>query len=279
MRRHDPARRGFTLIELLVVVAIIALLIAILLPNLAVARENAKRTKCASNQRMLAIAAIEYAMENKDWLCPMQDSHRLPNGRPCEGTWRVYLWEYYDKMPDVVDCPSEAVELYSDGLSVHDCEVNGINPTFENPLDYGRLSMTEIYNASGIGASGAHYWGPEGQPPFGRPYENLNERLTRVEEVMYPAKLILFGDGHGDALEEWPEDRFWIFFWDPPLPPQGPGYDRNLQGDAGAIRHLGVANYSFYDGHVEVLDASDIPCNPEECWWSVEFYPHEEHLP
>jgi len=59
--------KGFTLIELLVVVAIIALLISILLPSLARAREAAKRVVCANNLRSITTACKTYAQENSDW--------------------------------------------------------------------------------------------------------------------------------------------------------------------------------------------------------------------
>ena len=60
---HAPA--GFTLIEVLVVVAIIALLISILLPSLAKARELARRTVCQSRFHMAGLAVHEYSHANK----------------------------------------------------------------------------------------------------------------------------------------------------------------------------------------------------------------------
>ena len=58
-------RTGFTLIELLVVVAIIALLVAILLPSLNHARESARRVKCLANLRSISQAAMLYAEDNR----------------------------------------------------------------------------------------------------------------------------------------------------------------------------------------------------------------------
>jgi prepilin-type N-terminal cleavage/methylation domain-containing protein/prepilin-type processing-associated H-X9-DG protein len=60
--RH--AVRGFTLIELLVVIAIIALLLAILMPALALVKEQAKQISCRSNLRQVGLTLYLYLQDN-----------------------------------------------------------------------------------------------------------------------------------------------------------------------------------------------------------------------
>jgi prepilin-type processing-associated H-X9-DG protein/prepilin-type N-terminal cleavage/methylation domain-containing protein len=59
---------GFTLVELLVVIGIIALLISVLLPALAKARESARRVQCLSNLKQLSNAVIMFANDHHSYM-------------------------------------------------------------------------------------------------------------------------------------------------------------------------------------------------------------------
>ena len=66
MRQPRYEEGGFTLIELLVVISIIAMLVAILMPALAKAKELARRAHCATNHSNVGKAAAIYTSANRD---------------------------------------------------------------------------------------------------------------------------------------------------------------------------------------------------------------------
>ena len=86
MRRPSFRSRAFTLVELLVVLAIIAVLMALLLPALKRANEQAKRVQCMTNMRTLTTATILYANDWKD-VMPW-------NNWGANGTWPGPGWLY-----------------------------------------------------------------------------------------------------------------------------------------------------------------------------------------
>lgn len=74
--------RAFTLIELLVVVAVIAILIGMLLPSLAVARRSAQAIVGQSNLRQLQLANHAYANGHDDRFMPAAEAMSPGSGQP-----------------------------------------------------------------------------------------------------------------------------------------------------------------------------------------------------
>ncbi len=72
-------KKSFTLIELLVVVAIIAVLVAILLPAISQARYQAKLLTCGTNLKNWGQYLTMYASDNKDFF-------------PCHGKLKTWWW-------------------------------------------------------------------------------------------------------------------------------------------------------------------------------------------
>lgn len=115
-RRLD--RTGFTLIELLVVISIIVLLIAIALPALQSAREQARITQCSSNHRQNLIAMSAYATDAHEWAPPSILAQPAPgvsyalswtlNGTSPLNLGRVAAQGYLGNRTDTMYCASDA---------------------------------------------------------------------------------------------------------------------------------------------------------------------------
>ena len=81
--------KKFTLIELLVVIAIIGILLSLLLPSLAKARESAKRAVCKSNLSQISKATHMYAGSNNSKIPKNYHEYAGSN-------WRMTITEPYN---------------------------------------------------------------------------------------------------------------------------------------------------------------------------------------
>ena len=101
-RLRSPRSEGFTLIELLVVIAIIAILAGLILPVLAKANENARRTACKSNLSQVGKACGMYANV-------AANLGQYPNGPANTTQCLNMLYPSYIADPRVFSCSSKQV--------------------------------------------------------------------------------------------------------------------------------------------------------------------------
>ena len=151
-RRKKP----FTLIELLTVIAIIAILVALLLPALSKAKELARVAKCSSNMGQLVTAWNSYSGSNNGTLLYCQENNH--------SYWKTYGWtkilgHYVPLPPEFVVCPSS----------------RGIYPPWRPP-QAGETGITYVFNE--LAGSGS-----------------MNPKsVNSAAKITFPGHFIVFGE-------------------------------------------------------------------------------------
>jgi prepilin-type N-terminal cleavage/methylation domain-containing protein len=230
MAKNASWKNGFTLIELLVVVAIIAVLIAILLPALTRVRDQAKIAACQSNLRQIHLTYTLFAGDSKGaYPCLMQGTslgyykiHNYPEDlRPLVNPYAGNPWIFY--------CPAGGFRI----RNLSGVVVNCTGP--DAPYGWNRWGDPDVY----VGLFSYAIWPSDDL--FG-PFVNFvpPQRLVRKEsQIVEPSREIIAQDF---AYSDLGADR--------PMVLNHPGIISNEYYMGGRPSAFGFNN-GYYDGHVE----------------------------
>lgn len=151
-------RRAFTPTELMFSIGILVLLISILLPSMARARELSKRTVCSSNLRGIGQACYIYAQEGD--LFPVLAESRSDGA--------VTYWAYRKKRPPADAPPSPTADLWMLVRSNNTTPKQFMCPSTIDVPDPAQDTLAYFDFASGVNLSYAYqYMHNEKRPAIG----------------------------------------------------------------------------------------------------------------
>lgn len=271
-RTHRPA---FTLIELLVVVAIIALLMAILLPSLRAARQQARQAVCGTNQRSVAQAILIYAQENNDYWHAVWDNNALRfrpliqgrnyllrpfvynaagNVEATDAYWavlydRILGIEWQDSWFEPKPNKGIGPRTYIKGWDITRCpEAQYTLPAFRNggTLAHDPYTKYSTYSFNGVtpGYDGIE---PEAEKAFferGRDGQRTPRQLARIR---VPARIFFFHDGSEVMMDGNGDLLIQMDQWN-----NLPG-EEATQWQREYFRHPGGSVAAYADGHVDTV--------------------------
>jgi len=135
-------KSGFTLIELLVVVAIIAVLVAILLPALGRSRKSAQQIACASKLHQLGYATTMYLQENNDIYYPDQNK---------QYSWWLFIHKYVADINSAMHCPAWKGEVY--------WWSGGVGWGYGYNFEFNNKPQSQVNSYTIMIADGSWHWG------------------------------------------------------------------------------------------------------------------------
>jgi len=235
--RTKPAAnrdRGFTLIELLVVIAIVTILAAILFPVFATARENARRTSCASNLKQIGLGLIQY-LQDSDQYMPFSAQGPVPSTATTQDTGLgYYKW-------------MDAIYPYVRSEQIFVCPSDIKNPIYTNVNDLGPGQTTENYGS--YGQNGAYSVGAA----YGLyPPRSSSSYLVSLAAIASPSGTVWAADNNNEAQS----NGDFGFTWTNPTTNPAITID-STSGDPELntimARHLGTTNTLYCDGHVKSM--------------------------